>query len=104
MRWTWNTGAVIAAEMHPANRGDTAILPGTLASAATHLAAVNAAPTSEDPAELVADKGYYCQWRHPEVTVIVPPRATAVLSDTAESEPTQRDCHLQCIAKHGRLA
>jgi len=34
----------------------------------------------------------------------VPPRTTAVPSDTAESEPTQRDCHLQLIAEHGRMA
>jgi len=42
--------------------------------------------------------------RHPQAAVVVPPRATAVPSDTAESEPTQRDCHLQHIAKHGRMA
>jgi len=34
--------------------------------------------------------------------VIVPPRSTAVLTETAESAPTQRDRHLQSIAKHGR--
>ena len=54
-----DTGAIMAAEMHPADRGDTATLPGTLASAAAHLVAVDAAPTPEDPAELVADKGYH---------------------------------------------
>ncbi len=42
--------------------------------------------------------------RHPDAVVVVPPRSTAVPSDTAESEPTQRDCHLQCIAEHGRMA
>ncbi len=41
--------------------------------------------------------------RHPEAAVVVPPRATAVPSDTAESAPTQRDCHLQHIARHGRM-
>jgi transposase len=54
-----DTGAVIAAEMHEADRGDTATLPGTLASAAEHLGAVAAAPTPDAPAELVADKGYH---------------------------------------------
>jgi transposase len=54
-----DTGAVVAAEMHAADQGDTATLSGTLASAAQHLAAVEAAPTPEDPAELVADKGYH---------------------------------------------
>src|SRR5918997_2704680 len=33
--------------------------------------------------------------RHPEASVIVPPRSTAVPSDTAETAPTQRDRHLQ---------
>ncbi|MDQ2801457.1 MAG: transposase [Pseudomonadota bacterium] len=54
-----DTGAVVAAEMHPADQGDTATMPGTLASAAEHLAAVDAAPTPDAPAELVADKGYH---------------------------------------------
>ncbi len=42
--------------------------------------------------------------RHPEAAIIVPPRASAVPSDTAATAPTQRDHHLQQIAKHGRLA
>jgi len=42
--------------------------------------------------------------RHPEAAVVVPPRATAVPSDTAETTPTQRDGHLQHIAEHGRMA
>jgi hypothetical protein len=42
--------------------------------------------------------------RHPDAAVIVPPRSTAVPSETAESAPAQRDRHLQYIAKHGRLA
>src|SRR3954453_13340373 len=41
--------------------------------------------------------------RHPEAEVIVPPRATAVPSQTAESHPTQRDRHLQLIAEKGRM-
>ena len=40
--------------------------------------------------------------RHPEAAVIVPPRANAVPSDTAETAPTQRDRHLRFIAEHGR--
>ena len=41
--------------------------------------------------------------RYPEAAVIIPPRATAVPSDMAETEPTRRDCHLRCIAEHGRM-
>jgi transposase len=53
------TGAIVAAEIHPADRGDTATLPDTLEAAEANLAAVGAAPTPEDPAELVADKGHH---------------------------------------------
>src|SRR3954449_12226614 len=52
-----DTGAIVAAEGHAADQGDTATLPGTLEAAGANLAAVGAAPTPEDPAELVADKG-----------------------------------------------
>ncbi len=50
-------GAAAAAEMHPADRGDTATLPGTLESAARHLAAAEASPGAEAPTESVAGKG-----------------------------------------------
>ena len=42
--------------------------------------------------------------RHPEAAIIVPPRPTAVPSETAATAPTQRDRHLQGIAEHGRAA
>jgi hypothetical protein len=41
--------------------------------------------------------------RHPDAAVVVPPRANAVPSDTAETAPTQRDRHLRCIAERGRM-
>jgi hypothetical protein len=41
--------------------------------------------------------------RHPDADVIVPPRSTAVLSETVETSPTQRDRHLQSIHQHGRM-
>jgi transposase len=54
-----DTGAAVAAELHSADQGDTATTPGTLVRAAEHLAAVDAAPTPEAPAEVIADKGYH---------------------------------------------
>jgi transposase len=54
-----DTGAIVAAEVHAADQGDTVTLPATLEAAAANLAAVGAAPTAEDPSELVADKGYH---------------------------------------------
>ncbi len=41
--------------------------------------------------------------RHPGAAVVVPPRSSAVPSDTAETAPTQRDRHIGIIAERGRL-
>jgi len=41
--------------------------------------------------------------RAPDAEVIIPPRATAVVSDTAESAPTRRDRHIKTIKERGRL-
>src|ERR687897_2734309 len=65
-----------------------------------------------DPEEIFLGDGGYDRTgvytaldeRHPDATVVVPPRADAVLSATAETEPTQRDCHIQRIAGKGRMA
>jgi transposase len=54
-----DSGAIVAAKVHSADQGDTTTMPGTLATAAKQLAAVAAAPTTEAPTELVADKGYH---------------------------------------------
>ncbi len=42
--------------------------------------------------------------RHPGAAIIVPSRSTVVPSETAQTAPTQRDCHLQSIAEHGCAA
>ncbi len=42
--------------------------------------------------------------RHADAAIIVPPRSTAVPSETAETAPTQRDHHLRAIVEHGRMA
>src|SRR5512132_1862408 len=54
-----DTGAVVAAEIHPADDGDTTTLSGTLKAAAANLAKVDRAPSTTETAELVADKGYH---------------------------------------------
>ena len=41
--------------------------------------------------------------RHPAADVVVPPRSSAVPSDTAETAPTQRDGHLRSITERGRM-
>src|SRR5665648_131181 len=48
-----DTGAVVAAEVHPADEGDTTTLPGTLKAAAANLANVAQAPTAAKTIELI---------------------------------------------------
>src|SRR5215204_4612670 len=54
-----DTGAVVAAEMHPADQGETTTLTGTLDAARRNLTRVGAPPSSDNPTECVADKGYH---------------------------------------------
>jgi hypothetical protein len=42
--------------------------------------------------------------RYPDAAVIVPPRAGAVVSASAETAPTRRDHHLRMIADRGHMA
>ncbi len=66
----------------------------------------------DDPLAAVVADGAYDQDRvyddvaehTAQAAVVVPPRATAVLGASAETEPTQRDRHLQVIAEHGRMS
>jgi hypothetical protein len=63
----------------------------------------------EEPMAAVVADGAYDQDRvydavaehSPEAAVVVPPRSTAVLSVSAETDPTQRDHHIQAIAEQG---
>jgi len=54
-----DTGAIVAAEVHAADEGDTTTLAKTLEQAEENLAKVDAAPTNENPAECITDKGYH---------------------------------------------
>ncbi|CAO3437394.1 hypothetical protein [Azospirillum endophyticum] len=38
----------------------------------------------------------------PDAAVVIPPRSTAVPSDTTETAPTQRDRHIRMIKERGR--
>ena len=53
-----DTGAVVAAELHPADEGDTTTLEKTRRRP-RRISRLDAAPTAEDPAECVTDKGYH---------------------------------------------
>ena len=52
-----DTGAIVAAEIQPADQGDTSTLGDTLEAAGRGLDAAGCGPTVESPAELIADKG-----------------------------------------------
>ena len=55
-----DTGAVVAVEVHEADKGDTSTLQKTLEAAQESLRRVTPTPPCpDDPAELVADKGYF---------------------------------------------
>ena len=55
-----DTGAVVAVEVHEADKGDTSTLQKTLEAAQKSLRrATPTPPCPDDPAELVADKGYF---------------------------------------------
>jgi transposase len=54
-----DTGVIVAAPIHRADKGDTATLDPTLEAAAQNLADIGLAPTSEECCDLVADKGYH---------------------------------------------
>ena len=93
------TGQIVAAALTTNDVGDGSQVGPLLDQMTTPLASFTAdgAYDQEGVATTVAE-------RHPEAMFIVPPRSTAVPSEMAESAPTQRDRHLQCIAEHGRAA
>ena len=93
------TGQIAAAALTTNDVDDGAQVGPLLDQVATSVASFTAdgAYDQEGVVAAVAE-------RHPDAAVIVPPRSTAVPSETAESAPTQRDRHLQCITEHGRAA
>src|SRR3979411_1084502 len=54
-----DTAVIVAAALHPAAQGAPPASEGTLTAAEKNLAQVSAAPTIDQPSELVADKGYH---------------------------------------------
>jgi transposase len=54
-----DTGVIVAAPIHEADKGDTTTLGDTLETAKANLSAVGLAPTPDDPCEIIADKGYH---------------------------------------------
>ncbi len=93
-----DSGAILASELTTTEDGDASLVGPLLDQIPGEVCAVTADGAYDgDPVyRAVAE-------RSPDAAVVIPPRATAVLSDTAETAPTQRDRHIQMIAEKGRL-
>ena len=92
------TGEIVAADLTTNDVDDASQVSSLLGQVAGPVASFtgDGAYDQDGVYRAVAD-------HQPEAAVIVPPRATAVPSATAASEPTQRDRHLQGIAEKGRI-
>jgi hypothetical protein len=93
-----DTGQIVAASL-TAKEGDDRAEVGPLLDQVDGAVATVTADGGYDQDGVYADVAE----RHPDANVVVPPRTTAVPSTTAETAPTQRDHHLQCIGEHGRM-
>src|SRR4051812_13675700 len=93
-----DTGRIVASELTPHDADDGSQVGPLLDQVDGRIASVTG-DGAYDQDGVYASVGE----RHPAAAVIVPPRATAVPSATAETAPTQRDRHLQLIAEHGRM-
>jgi Transposase DDE domain len=93
-----DTGRIVASELTGRDGDDGAQVGPLLDQVAASLASFtgDGAYDQEGVYASVAE-------RHPGAAVIVPPRSSAVPSQTAETAPTQRDRHLKAIAEHGRI-
>ena len=93
------TGQIVAATLTRKEVDDGSQVGPLLDQVAAPVSSLNADGAYDQDGVSAAVAG-----RHPAAAIIVPPRSTAVPSETAETAPTQRDRHLQFIAKHGRAA
>jgi hypothetical protein len=92
------TGTIVASTLTSKEVDDAAELGPLLDQIDGPLAAVIADGAYDQ------DRVYDAVAEHsPEAAVVVPPRSTAVLSPSAETDPTQRDRHIQAIAEQGRM-
>jgi hypothetical protein len=92
------TNTIVAATLTTNNEGDASqvgpLLDQTTGPIETVMA--DGAYDGEPIYQTVAE-------RDPDAIVVIPPRVTAVPGPTADTQPTQRDRHIQVIADKGRL-
>jgi transposase len=93
-----DTGEILASELTTTEDGDASQVGPLLDQISSPIASVTADGAYDgEPVYLTIAE------RDPAAAVIIPPRSTAVPSNTAETAPTQRDRHLQMIQARGRL-
>ena len=95
------SGEILASELTTTEEGDAALVGPLLDQITGPIASVTAdgAYDGEPVYRAVA-----ARQPDPPAAVIIPPRATAVASTFADTEPTQRDQHLRMIQDKGRTA
>src|SRR5215208_648784 len=95
-----DSGEILASELTSTEEGDAALVGPLLAQVAGPIASVTAdgAYDGEPVYRAVAERQ-----PDPPAAVVIPPRATAVASPSADTAPTQRDRHIRTIRERGRL-
>src|SRR5215217_7918064 len=95
-----DTGEILASELTTSEEGDASQVSPLLEQITSPIASVIAdgAYDGEPIYRAVAERQ-----PDPPVAVIIPPRANAVPSPTANTTPSQRDQHIRTIQDRGRL-
>jgi hypothetical protein len=93
-----STGEILASELTTTDDGDASLLGPLLDQIDGPISAVFA-DGAYDGEPIYRSVAAHTS----DAAVIIPPRSTAVPSDTAETAPTQRDRHIQLIEERGRL-
>ncbi len=95
-----DTGEILASELTTSEEGDASQVSPLLEQITGPIASVIAdgAYDGEPVYRAVAERQ-----PDPPAAVIIPPRATAVPSPTADTAPTQRDRHIRMIREKGRM-
>src|SRR5215203_2949449 len=95
-----NSGEILACELTTIEEGDAALVGPLLDQITSSLASVTAdgAYDGEPVYRAVAERR-----PDPPAAGVIPPRASAVPSPTADTAPSQRDQHIRMIRDKGRL-
>src|SRR3954449_3797548 len=95
-----NSGEILACELTTIEEGDASLVGPLLDQITSSIASVTAdgAYDGEPVYRAVAERQ-----PAPPAAVVIPPRASAVPSPTADTAPSQRDQHIRMIRDKGRL-